>query len=183
MYHFKTSELGSYRQAKQIHSWINNSLEDRFNIYLANQLKELVINLRKKGYIKKRNEFELFKELELRTIQFPGEQVYILLGKSISDYMENIYPDYKFHGAQLLNTSRSITWNNYYSIEEYDSAVFVKPQISAAHSFIFNYEILRGNRLWNIAYISICKFSIEIEQSIQEKKVILPRGLSRFSFN
>ncbi len=182
---FRSINNANFTGGGQIHSQIHHNMIRRFTDYQSSQLDILMERFISGGYVAKRNEFDLLTEVKLRRLQYPGEQIYVLLGSEISDYMRCVYKTHIWNSAILVERSRANAGWGYRSVEqinEWSSAVFVKSQIKAAHSFMFRHDANRIPRRWEIKYVSVCKFALEVDKISEEEKVIVPKGLARFEF-
>lgn len=154
--------------------------------YRYRQLDRLLYLLQEKGYTTQRNEFELLKEYTLRRKQYPGEPIYILCGNKSSEYYQCIYHQNKWNTAHLISpgsNSYSTYSPTFGSLSDYETAVFAKAQVKSHQNFLFEYHLKKVPRKWHISIASIAQSGLEIDDRIEEEKVIVPKGLSQFNFD
>lgn len=158
------------------------TIDQTFRNYRRYQLKRLVDTLKQKGFTKKHCEPELQQEILTRQKQFPGQQIFCLLGNRMVEYFQNIHGKAYWNNALLIRSG-----TGYYSIGDlnsYESAVFAHCQVRASHNYLFYYDINRVPRRWAYRWISIMEYSLEVDERIEEAKKqihMVPASLARFT--
>lgn len=160
-------------------SEVNHQLKRWVDSTLSTQSGRIVSALKEKGYVEVRSEPKLHEEVLRRRAQFPGERIYVLVGDEMSDYFHNIHKSHRWHDTYLLNTHHCGYYNNS-GIGRYASAVFTTQQIRTAHRYFIHYGIEKQPRRWRIEYAAACQFTMEMDECIQEEKVLKKKSLGRF---
>lgn len=167
--------------------WINN-----FKNWQDVQVQK---ELRRLGYTRIMRDSELEHEIKTRQAQFPGEQIIVLVGLGMKDYIEGISNDpYHWMDANVFYVPR-VSYNGRYPgsgygetresiVENYESCVFSKHQIKARQSFEVHWNVNRAIRKFNIKFAAVFRFGLEILPRLETTKVQIeftPPDLERFN--
>lgn len=173
----RNSRDGSITKGAQLSRyWMRRNMDS----YKTFQLRMLVDGLKEKGFTKVRSEPELQKEILTRKKQFPGQQLFCMLGREMTAYFQNIHKKYMWNGALLV---RSGSYSCTGDIDEYESAVFARCQVRTSHRFLFHYGVARVPRRWQFIFHSVMEYALEIDQRIEEEEAqitLTSPSLARF---
>ncbi len=106
--------------------------------------ERIIGELGSKGYIDKRGERDLMKEIQLRKIQYPSSRIIAVVGSSIRDYLRAIYDD---TAADVFDCELATSWK----IASNQSFVIATDQIKTSYQYVYQHDIVRVPRRWQVS--------------------------------
>lgn len=155
-------------QGKQLES-LEYSLSSQARRWSRNLEKNLLGLLHRYGYLITRSEIELRDEIQIRSLQYPESQKYILMGEKIANYLSNVCGS-----KEQYMTLPIILLDKYYGDLDYSwhTAVLTKDQIRFNYKVDVYHQVTLGKRKRYLDYLVAFKHAVDIDPRSTECKNI-----------
>lgn len=154
------STWNNYTRGYKMLSGMRYTVTTELNEWQEEQINFLYNQARNKGYIKKRDQFELADEITRRQEQFPGDRIYTFIGDELGDYYQKIYGDERstWRGSYLIHHGHR--WGT--KFDNHESMVLAKSQVVTSQKNTGAWVCQRESRRWRYAFGVVHKFKIEL---------------------
>lgn len=169
----------------QLRYAIENPIDSAKSNFRNAHAVQVLAQLKKNGFVDKRRDQEIQREIRLRKTQFPGQPIFLLEANGITEYLDGVYDNGGiFHGAYRINMPTQ-SWGSTCptgQLRKYETAVVARCQIRSNFSVHTYPHVVRVPRRWNTYIICVHKFKMEVDQRLDVDKELIEssEGLHRF---